>query len=410
MGHLLIPRPTLLILGLMGAMLACGSSSDSKTSPPPPPVLPAITRVTSLSGANEVPANTSTAMGTGSFTVDPNTLAISGTVITTGLAGTSAHIHEGAPGVAGSIAIPLTNMQGGVWTVPTGAMLSASQFDSFKAGNLYCNVHSATDPGGEIRGQITWVVKFANLQGSQEVPATTSTATGLGSLAVNPVTMAAAGGLMSTGITGTDAHVHEGAAGVDGSIIIGLNDAGGGNWTVPSNATLSAGQLTSFDGGGLYMNVHSTANPGGEIRGQLSITAPVIMTVNLAGANEVPANTSTATAWTTVAVDPVTREVRGTIVTTGITGTGAHIHEAAAGTAGPIVVPFTDAGGGVWVIDPGYTLTGYQFMSYVNGQLYVNVHSTANPAGEIRGQLSASSSSGGTGGTGGGGGGGGGGY
>jgi hypothetical protein len=42
----------------------------------------------------------------------------------------------------------------GVWTIPAGAKLNDAQFQSFKDGNLYVNVHSAAFRGGEIRGQL----------------------------------------------------------------------------------------------------------------------------------------------------------------------------------------------------------------------------------------------------------------
>jgi hypothetical protein len=41
-----------------------------------------------------------------------------------------------------------------VWSVPAGARLTDAQYDAFKAGNLYVNVHTAAHKGGEIRGQL----------------------------------------------------------------------------------------------------------------------------------------------------------------------------------------------------------------------------------------------------------------
>jgi hypothetical protein len=65
-----------------------------------------------------------------------------------------AHIHLGAPGVAGPIIIPLTLTAGNVWSVPPNAVLTADQMAAFKHGNLYYNAHSVLFPNGEIRGQI----------------------------------------------------------------------------------------------------------------------------------------------------------------------------------------------------------------------------------------------------------------
>jgi len=67
---------------------------------------------------------------------------------------TVAHIHEAAAGTTGSIIVPLSKISDNVWAVPAGAKLTDAQYESYKAGNLYCNVHSAAYKSGEIRGQI----------------------------------------------------------------------------------------------------------------------------------------------------------------------------------------------------------------------------------------------------------------
>ena len=105
-----------------------------------------------LSGANEIPPVTTSASGGGTITVGDDR-SVSGSVGTTGVAGTAAHIHEGAAGKNGPVIVPLTK-EGDNYKVPAGAKLTEAQMASFKAGNLYVNVHSAAHPNGEIRGQL----------------------------------------------------------------------------------------------------------------------------------------------------------------------------------------------------------------------------------------------------------------
>ena len=106
-----------------------------------------------LTGDQEVPANTSTAVGTGSITIAADG-AVSGSVTAPTLQATAAHIHVGAPGVNGPVIVPLTGGPGGVWSVPPGAKLTAEQMEAYKAGNLYVNVHTPEHKGGEIRTQL----------------------------------------------------------------------------------------------------------------------------------------------------------------------------------------------------------------------------------------------------------------
>jgi hypothetical protein len=65
----------------------------------------------------------------------------------------AAHVHSGDRGVGGGVLIPLTNA-GSVWSVPANTTLTQAQKDLFIAGNLYYNVHTTANGGGEIRGQI----------------------------------------------------------------------------------------------------------------------------------------------------------------------------------------------------------------------------------------------------------------
>ena len=108
--------------------------------------------------------------------------------------------------------------------------------------------------------------------------------------------------------------------------------------------------------------------------------------VALIGGNEVPAVATTATGTATVDVKP-DRSVKVLVVVTGMTATASHIHEAAVGANGPVIVPFTKTGDNTFASADGAKLTDAQYESYKAGKLYVNVHSAATPGGEIRGQI-----------------------
>ena len=106
-----------------------------------------------LSGDQEVPAIKTEAKGNGTITVKDDK-TVSGSVTFSGLSPTAAHIHEAAAGKNGGVIIPLTKTGDNTFTVPPGAKLTDAQYESYKKGDLYVNVHTAANPGGEIRGQL----------------------------------------------------------------------------------------------------------------------------------------------------------------------------------------------------------------------------------------------------------------
>jgi hypothetical protein len=106
-----------------------------------------------LSGDQEVPPVKTSATGNGTITINDDK-TVSGSVTTSGINAVAAHIHNGAPGKNGPVAVPLTKDGDNKWIVGPGAKLTDAQFADFKAGNLYVNVHSAAHKDGEIRGQL----------------------------------------------------------------------------------------------------------------------------------------------------------------------------------------------------------------------------------------------------------------
>lgn len=106
-----------------------------------------------LGGAQEVPPVSTRAAGSGVLTINQD-MSVSGGIATTGVAATMAHIHVGKAGANGPVAVTLTRNGDYGWTVPPGAKLTEAQYQAYRAGELYVNVHSEAHKGGEIRGQL----------------------------------------------------------------------------------------------------------------------------------------------------------------------------------------------------------------------------------------------------------------
>jgi outer membrane receptor for monomeric catechols len=106
-----------------------------------------------LTGAEEVPAVTTSATASGTIKIADDK-SVSGSIKTSDIEGTMAHIHLAPAGKNGPPIITLTKNADNEWLIPAGAMLTDEQFAMFKAGSLYVNVHSASKPAGEIRGQL----------------------------------------------------------------------------------------------------------------------------------------------------------------------------------------------------------------------------------------------------------------
>ena len=124
------------------AMAACASMTSSGSS----------TVNLTLSGTEEVPPISVSGSGTGSFTIGSDG-SVAGSVSTTGVQGTAAHIHQGARGQNGPVIVPLSK-NGDTYAAAAGAKLTEAQMQAFKAGNLYVNVHTAQNKGGEVRAQL----------------------------------------------------------------------------------------------------------------------------------------------------------------------------------------------------------------------------------------------------------------
>ncbi len=137
---------------ILGSALALGGCATYKDNMPA--WMPGSNAVSvKLTGAEENPPVKASGSGSGSFRVAEDG-TLTGSVSTTGVQGTMAHIHRGAKGQNGPVIVPLTK-DGDKYSVPAGRKLTEAQIQDWKAGNLYVNVHTAANKGGEVRGQIT---------------------------------------------------------------------------------------------------------------------------------------------------------------------------------------------------------------------------------------------------------------
>jgi hypothetical protein len=142
MNTVLRTRSTLAIVALIAGTLAGGAgfatAGEIKVN---------------LSGDQEVPPVQTSASGSGTITVEDDR-SVKGKITTSDIKGTGAHIHEGAVGKNGPDIITLKKSSDNEWSVPGDAKLTDAQYDAYKAGNLYVNVHSDANKNGEIRGQL----------------------------------------------------------------------------------------------------------------------------------------------------------------------------------------------------------------------------------------------------------------
>jgi hypothetical protein len=132
----------LLLAGTVGLLASCATMSPMVGG-----------QKITLDGASEVPAVATTATGTATVDIKADR-TVTALVIVTGMTATASHIHEGAAGANGPVIVPFVKTGDNTFAAAEGAKLTEAQYESYKAGKLYINVHSAKNPGGEIRGQL----------------------------------------------------------------------------------------------------------------------------------------------------------------------------------------------------------------------------------------------------------------
>ena len=376
-----------------------------------------------LSGRHEVLPVKTGASGAIEATLNGNQLTLSGAFddleapVDISIAG-GAHLHLGYAGENGPVAIPINitldlDAQGGVIQEALNTyMLTADQITALQNRRMYVNIHTITNTGGELRGQVLPSADeyyYINLLGSNEVPVAMTQASGAIAVEIHGDTAVLSGafsgleGDFDANIAG-GAHLHTAMAGANGGVDISLNatteaDLRSGVFSADNNTfALSEAQKLRMETRGYYANLHSTKFPGGELRGQVSGLAQTTFRAHLSGANEVPTVTSAASGQVQAELIGDTLIVSGRFdglessVATDIAG-GLHLHLGMAGENGPVTIPlnaeFDDdmQGGTLTVGGNSFVLTSEQKVAINARGMYVNIHTTDNTGGELRGQL-----------------------
>jgi len=139
-----------LLSPVLAAMLAVGASGMSASA------LADTALQATLSGASEVPPVQSSATGNVDASLNPSTRMLSWTVNYTGLSGPASAAHFHGPAMAGQnagVVVPLSGKMSS--PIKGSATLTSDQMADLLAGKWYVNVHTQSNPGGEIRGQVT---------------------------------------------------------------------------------------------------------------------------------------------------------------------------------------------------------------------------------------------------------------
>jgi mono/diheme cytochrome c family protein len=231
------------------------------------------------------------------------------------------------------------------------------------------------------------------LSDAQVFPPTNSTATGSGEMTFNLITGAVTGGVTLDGIAATVAHIHNAIAGTNGPILVDLvqNASNPNRWDAEPGGQLTAEQINDLLAGKLYVNVHTPANPGGEIRGQIIPAGITLAIADLNGASVTPPVTTTATGFAAATVDQVANRATVHVNTAGADDAdAAHVHIGAAGenaTAALLTLTKDTASATHWLADQ-QAVTTTDRDALTNNRWYVDVHTPGNPGGLLRGQLS----------------------
>jgi hypothetical protein len=228
------------------------------------------------------------------------------------------------------------------------------------------------------------------LSPAQIIPAPVSASTGTAHLSTNLASGALSGSVVLSGVRATAVTLNEAFAGNRGALLLALlPGAGTGEWDVPAGALLTAEQITALLQGGLYLTASSAANPGGELRGQITPANVTVIFSAMSGAQEVPRVAINASGVAATTVDTVAHTLSVHVHASGVDDAMAgEVADGAPGATGARLEALTRDD-----IDPGHWSTELAAVddaamaAFKASDWYVNVMTPADPEGALRGQI-----------------------
>ena len=227
----------------------------------------------------------------------------------------------------------------------------------------------------------------AYLDGDSETPPTGVTGRGMGAFSLEGSNLTYY--ITFTGLTGpaTAGHIHAPFTPLtSGGVMVPFSVPAATSGTISGKVALTQDQITNLVNGLCYVNIHTTAHSGGEIRGQI---VPLHIVVAMDGASEVPP-VSVPSAKATGSLTLIGSRLFYSITYSGLSSsaTAAHIHGPADPTTGAgVLVPITTPSGTNGTISGSVVLTPQNLAYLLAGQTYLNIHTINNANGEIRGQI-----------------------
>jgi hypothetical protein len=278
--------------GLTLVAASAAQAHDPGTAPAPAAAPPApVFLGAELRGSNEVPPGDPDGRAVVVVRIQGAQVAfaIAWRGITAPVAG---HIHAGAAGVNGPVRVPFFGgaLPANITAITGSVTADQATIDGIVANpaGFYANLHTADFPGGAVRGQLRLLTHAVDLQrvlevgslisldsGDQEVSGGDADGHATAFVRANAGTVRF--GITWSGIAPPSAgHIHQGAVGVNGPVVVPFFSAPGG---LPATINGVAGTVTGVapelvgainrNPRGYYTNLHNAEFPGGAVRGQL---------------------------------------------------------------------------------------------------------------------------------------------
>ncbi len=269
-----------------------------------------------------------------------------------------------------------------------------------------CTNHSFMGTGMTITGQSSQQMVFkANLSGNHVVSPVVTRAHGNVEATLNGDQLTVTGSFDNLSGSYTASHLHMAYAGSNGGVSIPLDatvdvDGAGGAFEADSNSfTLTTEQKTALMERRLYVNIHTTEYPFGELRGQVLRDADAYFRAHLTGSQVAPNGVKSRGHGMVVGeMNGDSLKVSGSFSNMPSVYTMSHIHMAIAGQNGGVAkglaasLSSSDSTAGVYAVsDNSFQLSTEQQTALNDRKLYVNLHSKDRPVSALRGQLVAQS-------------------